>query len=595
MLNQENPDILIIVETHFKVRTKTPQKYLFIEKSKTSYKKTARGGVAVYLSKQSPIKIDIISTDFNDLIVFNVRDSDTTVAAVYLPPINSDYFSKDTFDALDLICHTFSSKSKFYIIGDFNARIGTPASRFEYLPNPDSVINSHRRSLMDIINKHDLMIINGCLYDRHTYESAFTFFRSTKKSQIDLAACNDINAVNKLTILQKSPVSDHCPIILSINAAVQPSLSIIRECSRGSFNYDHADINKRLPQKINVKNIDPNKLINELQKLADNITTRDQTDIESLSNHLTQEIYNACKSSVNKKQPLIEPPNTNCNSKNIRAISNAFFHLYNHKINSNASVDEVTIAAQQWWDYNRLAIDMEKKELNTSINKKWAHCRKNDPRKMWKMIDWKGHSQEKPSSDIDPISINRYFTNIFQSDKTSNHLTIADIQADVDSYRPNSQLLDNQMTIEELKTVLNNVGRGTGLDGIPPTICNLFPESLCNVILKLMQSVFYSSTYPDSWSSQLLFSIEKKGHSLSDPKLRGIAISSLFPRIYDTVIDNRFTSWYHPNKAQSGYRTGQGGILQLFYVSLLLELSLHSGSSLYLLLVDYEKAFDYPI
>ena len=79
MLDYNNPDILVINETHFKIRTKSPQKYFLIEKSKTIYKNKARGGVAVYLKQNSIINLDIISNDFNDLIVFNVRDSDATV------------------------------------------------------------------------------------------------------------------------------------------------------------------------------------------------------------------------------------------------------------------------------------------------------------------------------------------------------------------------------------------------------------------------------------------------------------------------------------------------------------------------------------
>ena len=63
--------------------------------------------------------------------------------------------------------------------------------------------------------------------------------------------------------------------------------------------------------------------------------------------------------------------------------------------------------------------------------------------------------------------------------------------------------------------------------------------------------------------------------------------------MYDTIIDDRFRSWYIPDRAQSGFRTGQGCPLQLFYVSLLIETSNSTKKCLYLLLIDYEKAFDY--
>ena len=99
--------------------------------------------------------------------------------------------------------------------------------------------------------------------------------------------------------------------------------------------------------------------------------------------------------------------------------------------------------------------------------------------------------------------------------------------------------------------------------------------------------------YPRNWSEQILLPIEKKGHTVSSPQLRGIAISSLLPRIYDAIIDNRFKSFYTPNKEQSGFRKSQGCILQLFYVILLLQWADKIKTNLYLLLVDYEKAFDF--
>ena len=58
-------------------------------------------------------------------------------------------------------------------------------------------------------------------------------------------------------------------------------------------------------------------------------------------------------------------------------------------------------------------------------------------------------------------------------------------------------------------------------------------------------------------------------------------------------MDALFGSWYIPHKAQSEFRMGQGCPLQLFFVTLLIETSNSRKISLYLLLIDYEKAFDY--
>ena len=147
--------------------------------------------------------------------------------------------------------------------------------------------------------------------------------------------------------------------------------------------------------------------------------------------------------------------------------------------------------------------------------------------------------------------------------------------------------------MDEMNKVLKDVGNGTGIDGIPPTISNLLPISLRETLLRFLQVVFGHGCYPSPWSIQLLFPMEKKGHTILDPKLRGIAVSSLAPRVYDTIITNRFNSVYKPNKERSGFRELQGCDFQWFFVVLLLETAREEQKDLYLLLVDYEKAFDF--
>ena len=584
-----------MTETHFKIRHKTPQKYFLVAKSKTEYKNKARGGVAVYSKANSMFSVDAISTDFNDLILFRIRGSNCTLAAVYIPPTESKYYSHDYFDALDLVCHTFSNNTQFYAFGDLNSRIATPtSSSVMYQPNPDLVVNSHGRNLLDIIGKYNLTLINGLKCRQLTCDTAFTYFKGEKRSQIDLALCNETKHLRAFQVEKICPASDHCPISFSFDVEIQPSLSMVRECSRFSLSHDHLDINKRLPTPVNIRRINPITLIPELEKLSAHLNQNcDLRDVNQFSNELSAGIYNACRSSQTKEKAVLPVPNPNCTSKNIRAISAAHFNLYTWKINSNAPSEEVTEAAMNWWNYQCLSKELEKKEFNTRVNKKWAHCRKNDSRQMWKMIDWKGKSQELPSATLEPSCVHSYFKGIFQSDKTLGHPRISDIRDEVSTYRSGPHPLNEPISMDEMNEVLKDVGNGTGIDGIPPTISNLLPTSLRETLLRFLQVVFGYGPYPSPWSIQLLFPIEKKGHTVLDPKLRGIAVSSLAPRVYDTIMTNRFNSVYKPNKEQSGFRELQGCDFQWFFVVLLLETAREEQKDLYLLLVDYEKAFDF--
>ena len=99
--------------------------------------------------------------------------------------------------------------------------------------------------------------------------------------------------------------------------------------------------------------------------------------------------------------------------------------------------------------------------------------------------------------------------------------------------------------------------------------------------------------YADSWRKQLLQPLPKKGHTPTTPKLRGIAISSLLPKIYDIMLNNRLKTWYTPNKEQAGFRPKQGCLVQIFVLYLLIELANSVKSTIYIGFMDYEKAFDF--
>ena len=116
-------------------------------------------------------------------------------------------------------------------------------------------------------------------------------------------------------------------------------------------------------------------------------------------------------------------------------------------------------------------------------------------------------------------------------------------------------------------------------------------ELLC----KLYDNVFATNPYPSKWQQQQQLPIghPKKGHTLSEPKLRGVGIGPVLSRAYDDIIDTRFRSWYKPNKEQAAFTKGQGCPLQVFAAYLLIELAKSKGQQLFIAYMDYEKAFDF--
>ena len=206
------------------------------------------------------------------------------------------------------------------------------------------------------------------------------------------------------------------------------------------------------------------------------------------------------------------------------------------------------------------------------------------------MIDWKGEVKRSLSSP--PDVIRSYFDNIFNSDKVKQNPYLNECLAEIETYTVSNVLTDKDIDMDDLNNAITNIGKGVSYDGIPGKILQFLPANFRDCILYLIRTIFFNY-YPTQWRNQLLFPIEKKGHSNDNPKLRGIAVGPLMSRVFDIIINNRFLSWYYPNPQQAGNRKKQGCSIQIFALFLSVEMASILGKPLYIGLLDFEKAFDF--
>ena len=81
-------DILIIGETHFNIRTKCPDGYFLVGRSKASGLKKPRGGIAVYINTNTNLKLNVLNDEFTDMVVFEIENTNIAIIAVYIQPNN---------------------------------------------------------------------------------------------------------------------------------------------------------------------------------------------------------------------------------------------------------------------------------------------------------------------------------------------------------------------------------------------------------------------------------------------------------------------------------------------------------------------------
>ena len=538
----------------------------------------------MYRNAKSSILIEILCTSLRDCVIFEIKHSNLVVVAQYIPPNNSIYYDDIYFDNLNLIHAKYSSRD-LIITGDMNTRIGESSCNnpaISYCKNPDTSVNTNGNKLLKWLRQHqDMTIVNGAKFHNKKFDTNFTFYRGNVKSQNDITLTNRIDKLNALTIEPKLIFSDHCPVTISYTTSLATPLEFIYNCAMNSLSNKHYDINYRIKPAIRFDKLDIAKVIQNLSRSIISIREDDTNNVRSIK--ISDHIYNACQDSYKEQEEdeVMTDNMVNCRSPHFRAIAEA--NLSAHNLLSREGVD-TTQYLENWIRFEKLAKKAANEELNVRRNKSWRDIRF-DGKKLWQAIDWNGKAEikiEKPAYEADTI---KYFTGIFNSAKTKNDPTVLDIIEDLHRYEMYIPSLDDTMGMDELDYALRSIGTGVSLDGIPPAIAKVLPQSLKEAILDLLNRVFFGQ-YPDEWCKQILHSIKKDGHSPKCPKLRGIAIAPFLCRVYDITMDVRFLTWFTPNKEQAS-RSKQGCPLQIFMLFLLIDYSDEKKKNLFIGCLEY--------
>lgn len=532
-----------------------------------------------------------------DCCVCKFENSNIYLIALYIPPINSKFFNINYMNNLRSLFLNHNLNDVFFV-GDFNSRTANRSFNTNelHIDNPDKIINSHGKSLLNLLTQFTkYRIINGIVRDNTSFDSNFTFFRGKLKSQIDLCITNNIDIINSFQILHKLPFSDHCPCILNIKMNLKPNMQFLIDSIEGLGNYSHVDINYRLPGKINFEKINIEGLQLSLDNLANELNEKllRGIDIDEICYDFTNNLHEACITNYQSHSPpqiISNDQYSECSSANFKAIANANHFCYQYLISTYGMSSSSNYYWNQWIHFSHLARVKENEEYNCKFNKKWHNCDKNNSKKLWQLINWK----EKPSyhgNKMNSNVIDQYFSSIFQSPKTFDNPTLETFADEIEMYTNNTEITQFYIPDEIFDTSLWNVSKGISIDSLPPALLDTFTPDLKNIYKKLLEYAF-SHSYPNCWSELLLTPIPKPGHSIEKPRIRGISVSPLLSRPFDTIVNDLFLNYYQPNREQSGFRRGQMITFQLFSIILILEHCYLKNKSLYIACLDYETAFD---
>jgi hypothetical protein len=116
------------------------------------------------------------------------------------------------------------------------------------------------------------------------------------------------------------------------------------------------------------------------------------------------------------------------------------------------------------------------------------------------------------------------------------------------------------------------------------------------VLYKLFNAVLSSGNYPQTWSEGYIKPLHKKENPLLTNNYRGITITSIIGKLFNSIINSRIDSFLSLNKImkpeQIGFRKKCRTADHIFVIKTLIQQYKKNRKPIYACLIDLHKAFD---
>jgi hypothetical protein len=162
--------------------------------------------------------------------------------------------------------------------------------------------------------------------------------------------------------------------------------------------------------------------------------------------------------------------------------------------------------------------------------------------------------------------------------------------------RATPRISDGPPSKNEIKGAIKRLkqGKAPGADSISSEMLKLDPDLIVETIHPLLNEVWRSETIPEKWKDGLIIKLPKKGDLSVCSNWRGITLLNTINKILSIVIHERISIALEPTlrKEQAGFRPGRSCIDHINTLRVIIEQSEELQTPLYLLFVDFERAFD---
>lgn len=173
---------------------------------------------------------------------------------------------------------------------------------------------------------------------------------------------------------------------------------------------------------------------------------------------------------------------------------------------------------------------------------------------------------------------------------------VPEAPAEVEDSNEQLEISDAYISKEEIKRAIKETasGKAAGIDAITAEVLKVDLDTAANTLEEIFRCIWDKENIPDDWKKGIIVKLPKKGDLTCAGNWRGITLLCLPAKIMGKIIIRRLRDQVDAKlrREQAGFRAGRGTREQTFTLRNIIEQSLEWNASLYLVFIDYMKAFD---
>ena len=528
------------------------------------------------------------------------KNNHVTLLSVYAPTMtNSDEIKDEFYNQLSCLLQTIPKKDKLIVMGDFNARVGQDWDKWPDVMGKHGIgtCNPNGELLLALCTEFNLTITNTLFKQKIERKTTWMHPRSKHWHMIDY-----------IITRQTDKMDFHITRAMR-GANCSTDHQLLRAKVALNIRVKHRKNGCSKPTKLNTQKLANFSNIEILQHEIDEVLGKKSFQVESTLDEDWQSLSNTVYNIANKVLGTPERKHQDWfdqNDQHLRDLLDRRDQTHQLTLQPRATRSSTTAYKHaratlqrytrklktDWWeqkakDLQRAADTNDMRGFYSQLKEVWG------PQK-------RGATTLKSADGMELITDKRkvderwreHFEQLLNVPGSIQPEALSRIQ----QHSEITELNDEPSLVELMNAVkILSEGKAPGPDGIPAEIWKCGGEKLIDQLHKIILRAWQEENVPQEWKDANLVTIFKKGDRTECGNYRGISLLSIAGKAFARILLNRLekhvTHQIIP-ETQCGFRSNRSTIDMIFCLRQLQEKCVEQDKSLYVVFVDFTKAFD---